>query len=850
MGTDPKSTAIQSFLRSLSLVLKSTRLYKFEHERTAAQFEDAWTHLHAALADTGEAGILLGVSGKQLLLDGAPLKGGPAEQSFTDLLASASLASVHFLPAVTKDEFGLLVKGFAGGGPKAAPIGAQLQQALQAARGIRLNEIRYVAEDSAMGEASSVAKAAVGVAGAELAGAQAWMDDPQKLLQMILAAEGAQAGAGGGGSGGAGAGPGGGELGEGEVSGVFGFLGQLGQSGGKLEPGQVQKQAAQLPGSGRAALQDALKGLATQPGQDLDKPMLLRLAENLAIRFAMQRYQKGEVKVDGVRVVLERMSKEIESLRKQVGAPAKSGAAAAEPEAEILDRQFWAALPASGKRSVLLSPEAWCVPARNVRQFVEELLGQGDAQTAGAVLENYAGGVAYPEADGRRKTLAGLPELADLYPRPELRRLEVPLRRLGEQLGRETLPALQTELRGAFVKYSQEAIARRLYPAVQAALAALAALGKQQVTGERELRQRIGVEAHLAEFIEQAAGAPHLPEGLAGILQTLPALAAEQLAHRFKRVARRDDRERLVELARAAGACLLEPLREALRARPPLEATATVGLLSRLDAAGVEQLLPARVREWNRLYQDLTVRQLASGGAPERGRLLLKLLEALDAFTVPGAVDEIGMSREASAVPVLLRWAKGELPPNAKPYARLKAIEALGRLRPREAAEGLRPLVEAKQLWRWAHPPELRLVAAQALERLDPEWAKRFLPGSDLAPAELALRPLDPDPASSWVQDRRYTRHLLAKPLAASVTSSRGTVDFTLKVLGLGGGLLAGGERLAPGTEGSIEFQHLRAEVFFREAPAPDVGFEIVDIELEERAKLRTLLASLPAQTR
>ena len=39
--------------------------------------------------------------------------------------------------------------------------------------------------------------------------------------------------------------------------------------------------------------------------------------------------------------------------------------------------------------------------------------------------------------------------------------------------------------------------------------------------------------------------------------------------------------------------------------------------------------------------------------------------------------------------------------------------ENLGRLRSREAAEALRPLVEAKQLWRWANPPELRLVAAQ-----------------------------------------------------------------------------------------------------------------------------------------
>src|SRR3972149_5643959 len=246
MGTDPRSAAIQIFLRSLSLVLQSARLYKFDHERTAAQFEDTWTQLRAALTGTGEAGILLGISGKQLLLDGAALKGGtaarrprpaappprggPAEQSFTDLLASASLASVHFLPPVTKEEFALLVKGFAGGGPKAAPGGDQLQPALQGARGIRLNEVRYVAEDSSVGEASDVAKAAVGAAGADFAEAQAWMDDPQKLLQMIVAAEGAQAGGSGGRAGG-------GALEENDVGGLFGLLGQLGQAGGKLGAG-------------------------------------------------------------------------------------------------------------------------------------------------------------------------------------------------------------------------------------------------------------------------------------------------------------------------------------------------------------------------------------------------------------------------------------------------------------------------------------------------------------------------------------------------------------------------------------------------------------------------------------
>jgi len=124
------------------------------------------------------------------------------------------------------------------------------------------------------------------------------------------------------------------------------------------------------------------------------------------------------------------------------------------------------------------------------------------------------------------------------------------------------------------------------------------------------------------------------------------------------------------------------------------------------------------------------------------------------------------------------------------------------------------------------------------------------LPGSELAAPELAVRPLDPDPATSFVQQRRYARYLLAKPLSATVGTPRGQVSLTVKVLGLGGGLLTGEPRPAPGTEGAIEFQRIRAQVFFREAPAPDAGFEIADIELEERSKLRTLLGGLPAPAR
>ena len=94
--------------------------------------------------------------------------------------------------------------------------------------------------------------------------------------------------------------------------------------------------------------------------------MLVQLAEHLAIRFALERYEKGEVKVNAVRQMLDRMNQEIEALRKILGAHEDKMSDAgilAESHREILDRQFWAGVPESGKRTVLLSTEAWCIPA-------------------------------------------------------------------------------------------------------------------------------------------------------------------------------------------------------------------------------------------------------------------------------------------------------------------------------------------------------------------------------------------------------------------------------------------------------------------------------------------------------
>ena len=101
-SVDPKTTAARAFVRSLNILLKFARLYGYDHVRTVEQIDGAWTELRTAISDNGEAGLLLAATGSQLLLDGVPLEGAPAEKQFAELLPPPALAACSFLSPFRK----------------------------------------------------------------------------------------------------------------------------------------------------------------------------------------------------------------------------------------------------------------------------------------------------------------------------------------------------------------------------------------------------------------------------------------------------------------------------------------------------------------------------------------------------------------------------------------------------------------------------------------------------------------------------------------------------------------------------------------------------------------------------
>ncbi|MGB8836599.1 MAG: PilZ domain-containing protein, partial [Candidatus Acidiferrales bacterium] len=901
----------RAFVRSLNVLLKYARLYGLEHTRSAGQLDSAWTELQAAVEAAGHGGLLLGASGSQLLLDGVPLESSPAERSFADLLNAAGVASIGFLPRVERSEFANLVKCFMETGPKAGTLSERLEAYFGNRNncGIRVNEIRFVAEDAGFSEARVAATLTAKTLGADADRIQEWFRSPEKMIQLITAAEGAHGG-GPGASGGSGTAATGGAAGTGGVSasggiagsgtgsggggelavGVPGLAGSVtvalgggvsGLSGGigkleeaelqsllkllaqfgeaqvaknpRLDPSSWQQKISALPQNAKITLQQALATVAAQsPSAKLDEGTLLHLAEDLAIRFAIDRYQRGEVKVNAVRQMLDRMGHELDTLRKLLKSREEKLASAGmsvESHADILDRQFWAAVPESGKKSVLMSAEAWCIPPRNVQQYVEELMGRGESDAAGDILLQYASCVSNKDAEARRKAAIGLGQLAELYSKAASQRLQDALVKIGQAMAAEKDAELQTLLSAAFVRLSQESAARRYYRAVQQSLDSLADLEESRPSWVQSLRPRIGVDNRIPEFIEEALVAESMPDGLVGVLMRVPQGAAEHLSIRLARSCRRTERESIVHLAKSVGAPCVRHLKETFKSDVPAKAATVAGLLSRLDPAAVDELLPRRLRDGGRGFHDAVVRQLATAGAPERGKLLADSLEMFDVMILPLALDEIGMCGDADTAPKLLRLAEGEILPQGPEYLRVKAIEALGRMRAPAAVGHLRRFVEARKTFGWVYPDEIRMAAAQALVKLDPEWIQNFLPQSGLDMNVLQLAPLDPIPERDFVRHRRYRRIRLPRNVPAVVTSAKGKYSSAISVLSLDGGLLSGELQLPVGTEATLKIpaglRSISMQAVVRFVRSHQAGFEMVGMNLEDRAKLRRLLVSL-----
>ena len=138
----------------------------------------------------------------------------------------------------------------------------------------------------------------------------------------------------------------------------------------------------------------------------------------MAIRFALERFQKGEVKVNAVHQMMEHMSRQMDTLRQilkiQEDKMGKAGILV-ESHADILDRMFWAEVPEAGKKSVLLSHEAACVPPATCANSWKYCWIVATKKPLTAILQNYLNCLDAKDTEPRRKIATGVSQLADLF---------------------------------------------------------------------------------------------------------------------------------------------------------------------------------------------------------------------------------------------------------------------------------------------------------------------------------------------------------------------------------------------------------------------------------------------------
>src|SRR6267142_5191225 len=526
---------------------------------------------------------------------------------------AARRASIHFAPNITDEDLARLVRAFALGGSKAQDLTRQMKESLAGCDRIRINEVKFVAADPLTGDVSVAAQIAAQTLGPEF---KDWLNDPQKLLQLIAASEGANRGGGGSGPGvvpgsvpmgPGGAGPGGpggapggggayafgssggfagGNGGPGGGSFVAGLAGGTGAAGaataiayGNTVPLQeeevvqairlltqfgeasktsnpkidaLQKEIELTSPNARLNLQGLLSNLAATVGNtETDSNMLMKAAEHMAIKFALEKYQKGDIRVNAVHQMLEHMSRQMERLRQilrlQEDKMGKAGILV-ESHADIMDRMFWAEVPDSGKRSVLLSNEAACVPARNIKQFLETLVERGDTEGADQILRNYLGCLNSKDPEIRRKTAMGLSQLSELYASVGKNLLIETVRRIGDQVRTEQEGELQSLMSAAFVRLSQEASVRRQYGALEEVLESLNHISNDRPLFAKDIAPRIGVENRLPEFIDEALRLDEVPRELIGVFKRTSEASVEHLADRFYKCLTRQECDRVVDL--------------------------------------------------------------------------------------------------------------------------------------------------------------------------------------------------------------------------------------------------------------------------------------------------------------
>lgn len=581
------------------------------------------------------------------------------------------------------------------------------------------------------------------------------------------------------------------------------------------------------------------------------QPYLVRLSETLIFEFLGAEFSAGMLKAVAVRPAFNRLADVLVAAGGYSGPHSSQHLSSlatvwsTEVHREKLLEKFWIDIPAREKAAVLRSPEIWCVPIPALRQSLFQLADSGaDAprREARNTLLNYVRRLETGDAGIRRTVAAGLNELSSiiesLWPN-----------QLPEDLSKNAMKALEGEstpetaaLLAAFLEtLGRVAVTRGDYAGFEAIL-----LGLEKAPREARfehlhaLAQRLVAQDRWLLLVDAALANRPLDPVLPRLLQRDPERLLDRLTLLLTEPRGSELIPPMARLLRTIGVPVLGLLETRLYEARKQRVTAAVKLLAAADPDRLLRGLPRAMGSWEWNLQDLAVNELArpanAGSAQAAAFIFSAILHEAHPLVVPMMIDHIGLAQETAAVPLLMEVAAGEHEILRDQFVRIKAIEALGRMRVAEAAELLRTLAEKRDGLAYSEPLGLRAAAEDALALLEDRPSSARVRAAYESSSQQA---------ATFVVPRRYTRVPLESPLRAQIEGSQAGL-MRVRTISLGGAYLESPKKLSVGDSIKLEVRAGLRKIHFtavvRNIGPDGSGVEFVHMKDEDREKLRKLV--------
>ena len=585
-----------------------------------------------------------------------------------------------------------------------------------------------------------------------------------------------------------------------------------------------------------------MRGNALEPPRESESlgVYLARVADALSIDYARSEFLARRLRAAEVRMTLSQLR------------PERDGQQESDVNLDPQVELFWRSLPARERTRLLASRDGWCLPITLLRDYLEGLIlaaehrrAEASRREARRALSDYVRCLDSEEEKARRAVASGLLEMKNvlehIWPCPQLADLG---KTVVAALRREVSPGIANLLEQLTQTLATLALARGECSEVEGILTEM-----DQAPAESDeerfatlTRRIVGCEEWLL-LVDLALANRALDSALPRLLRRDPERLLDRLRLLLTSSAGSNALPAMARLVRATGEPVLGALETHLL-EPRRQRVATA--IKLFSAAAPERLiaaLPRSFSSWDWSLQDLAVTELARQSVlalrAQVAQAFLALLGDAHLLVTPGMIDHIGLVGDTSAVPRLIEIAIGDMERLGDVFIRIKAIEALGRMKASSAAALLRNLVRNRSGLTYAEPAGLRSAAEDALALIEDRSGSLNLRLGTKGSAT---------PKIPFAHPRRYLRVVLLDPLPAKLEGPQAH-SARVRSIALGGALLEATAPFALGESLRIEiqagFEKIRATAVVRSVSAKGCGIEFVHMSQEDREKLRRRINKL-----